>query len=312
MANLGYIQVTRRCNQHCLFCSNPENPRSLGVGEALGQADKLKGAGYQGVILTGGEPTLHEQLNDIVAGIRRLEIHVRMITNGQETARPGVLAALKESGLGHVHLSVHSVRPEVQGLLTSNPDSWSRLEETFHKIGELEITCDVNTVMCAQNAGHLDENVKVIVERFPFVRHFVFNNIDPRMNRVQENPHTVARLADLELSLHRAADFLLSSGRSFRVERLPLCYMTGFEDFSTETRKIVKAEERIVHFLDEKGEIRQTEFFHDKTRTCKSCRLSGICAGLYDAGGAYDPEELYAVFADPDEIARRIGSKSSK
>jgi MoaA/NifB/PqqE/SkfB family radical SAM enzyme len=310
MANLGYIQVTRICNQHCLFCSNPENQRTLEVKEAVRQASQLRESGYDGVILTGGEPTLHPELGAIVRGVKKLGVHVRMITNGQKTAEPGVLKELVDAGLEQVHVSVHSFRPKVQNHLTSNPDSFSNLEKTFQAIGRLKLTCDVNTVICAQNADHLDETVRSIVERFGFVRHFVWNNIDPKMNRVAENPHTVAKLADLELSLARAVEFLESSGRTYRVERLPLCYMAGFAHASTETRKIVKQEERTVHFLDEKGEIRQTEFFHEKAPVCGHCRFDAICAGLYDLGGAYDPAELYAVFLDPEEVVRRIQEDS--
>ena len=310
MANLGYIQVTRLCNQHCLFCSNPENQRTLSVDQALRQVTRLKEAGYFGVILTGGEPTLHPELATIVRLAREQDVHVRMITNGQKTAEPGVLEELVEAGLEHVHLSVHSFRPDVQAYLTSNAESFENLQETFERTGRLKITCDVNTVICAQNADHLDETVRAIVERFGFVRHFVWNNIDPKMNRVAENPHTIARLADLELSLGRAVEFLEASGRTYRIERLPLCYMAGFAHASTETRKIVKQEERTVHFLDEKGEIRETEFFHEKAAVCQKCRFDAICAGLYDLGGAYDPAELYAVFLDPEEVIGRIQKDS--
>jgi len=310
MANIGYVQVTRICNQHCLFCSNPENQQTLSVEEALKQVAQLKEAGYFGVILTGGEPSLHPDLADIISGIKQLGVHVRMITNGQKTAEDGVLEEFKLAGLEHVHVSVHSFRPEVQNYLTSNPDSFSNLEKTFEILGRLQITCDVNTVICAQNAGHLDETVTGIVKRFDFVRHFVWNNIDPTMNRVVENPHTVARLADLELALCRAVNFLESTGRTYRIERLPLCYMAGFAHASTETRKIVKGEERTVHFLDDKGHVRETEFFHEKAPVCRHCRFDPICAGLYDLGGAYDPEELHAVFLDPEEVVRRIHEDS--
>jgi len=306
LANLGYIQVTRICNQHCLFCSNPDNDRTLSLGDARSQLEGLVEKGYFGVILTGGEPTLHPDLPAIVRLACDSGMHVRMITNGQKTAEGGVLEKLLEAGLQHVHLSVHSARPDVQAYLTSNEDSWLNLERTFELLGGLELTCDVNTVICAQNADHLDETVQEIVARFPFVRHFVWNNIDPNMNRVAENPHTVAKLADLELSLHRAVRLLESTGRTYRIERLPLCYMADFAHASTETRKIVKHEERTVNFLDEKGHVRQTEFFHLKSDTCSHCRLDPICAGLYDLGGAYDPDELYAVFLDPEEISSRI------
>ncbi len=312
MANLGYIQVTRTCNQHCLFCSNPENQRTLGFEDACAQLDNLKQSSYFGVILTGGEPTLHPELAKIVVAARDRGLHVRIITNGQRTAEPGVLAELAGCGLDHLHLSVHSSRPEVQALLTGNPDSWAKLARTLELAGQLGLTCDINTVICALNADHLDETVASLIERFPFLGHFVWNNIDPRMNRVADNPHTVARLADLELSLARAVALLESSGRTFRIERLPLCYMAGFAWASTETRKIVKQEQRRVHFLDDKGEFTQTDFFHDKAPVCADCRLGPICAGLYDLGGAFDPKELYAVFLDPEDIVARILGNCSK
>lgn len=304
--NLGYIQVTRVCNQHCLFCSNPENQRTLAVEEAAGQLEALRQSGFQGTILTGGEPTLHPELARIVTLAREQGLQVRMITNGQRTAEPRLLEELVEAGLGHLHLSVHSSRPEVQALLTGNPDSWPNIERSLLLAGRLGLQCDINTVICAQNADHLDETVATIIDRFAFVHHFVWNNIDPRMNRVAENPHTVARLADLELALHRAVRLLKASGRTFRIERLPLCYMAEFAWASTETRKIVKREQRRVHFLDEKGEVTQTDFFHDKAPVCSACRLSPICAGLYDSGGAYDPAELHAVFLDPEDTISSI------
>ncbi len=306
MANLGYIQVTRKCNQHCLFCSNPELEATLSVEQAREQLEKLEEAGYDGVILTGGEPTLHPHLDEIVRLARETGLRVRIITNGQKTADRSFLGNLQKAGLEHLHTSLHSVRAGVQEYLTGNPESCGNIQKTIENCGSLGVSVDINTVICAQNADHLDENVRSLVERFPFLRHFVWNHIDPKMNRVRENPHTVARLADLELSLQRAMRYLDQSGRTFRVERLPLCYMADFAHASTETRKIVKGEERTVHFLDAKGEIRQTDFFHDKGAVCTACRLNAICAGLYDLGGAYQEQELYAVFVDPEPIIQRI------
>ena len=48
----------------------------------------------------------------------------------------------------------------------------------------------------------------------------------------------------------------------------------------TETRKIVKGEERIVRFLDEKGLVRETLFRHGKAAACAICRLDPFCAGM--------------------------------
>src|SRR5262249_39983848 len=130
--------------------------------------------------------------------------------------------------------------------------------------------------------------------------------LDPSMGRAETNRDTAHRLRDFEVSLNRAMLFLASSGRTFRVERVPLCFMVEFAHCSTETRKIVKGEERIVHFLDDKGTVRQTDFRHPKADACKACSLDAICGGLFELGEWYDLAELAPVFVPKERIVRRI------
>ena len=159
-------------------------------------------------------------------------------------------------------------------------------------------------------ADHLDANVRAFTGRFPFIRHFVWNNLDPSMGRAETNRDTAHRLADFELSLARAMRFLHRTGRTFRVERVPLCYMTEFADCSTETRKIVKGEERIVHFLDDKGTVRQTDFRHPKAEVCRRCSLDDICGGLFELGAHYDLAELHPVFVDKEAIIAKVRAEA--
>ena len=123
---------------------------------------------------------------------------------------------------------------------------------------------------------------------------------------IDTNRDTAPRLADFELSLARAMRHLHKSGRTFRVERVPLCYMTEFAHCSTETRKLIKSEERIVHFLDDKGTVHQTDFRHPKAEVCRQCSLDSICGGLFELGEHYDLGELHPVFVPKDAIVRRV------
>jgi hypothetical protein len=88
--------------------------------------------------------------------------------------------------------------------------------------------------------------------------------------------------------LIKALKFLELSGKTFRVERFPLCFMKWFEYASTETRKIVKNEERIIHFLDFRETFRDTNFYHDKDKKCKECDLNAICAWIYEKETYYN------------------------
>jgi hypothetical protein len=176
--------------------------------------------------------------------------------------------------------------------------------ENAHRHGvEVNINCVINKL----NADHLDENIRHWLTHHPHIGHFVWNNLDPSMGRAEVNQaEFTPRLADFELSLHRAMRQLHQSGRTFRVEKVPLCYMADFAWASTETRKIVKGEERIVHFLDAKQTVRQTDWEHRYARSCDVCSLRTICGGLFDRGDAYDPAELYPVFVDRDAIVESI------
>lgn len=311
MANLGYIQLLRICNQNCRFCSNPENSRTIPLDEAKAQVAELRALGYDGVIFTGGEPTLYDDLAAIIAYAAAQGVEPRIITNGQRLAGGTLLQRLGDAGLRLIHVSLHSARRDVQDALTRTPGSHDQIMAGLAEAGRLGIDADINTVINAYNAGHLDETVRVVTERFPWVRHFVWNCIDPTMNRVAEHPDTVAQPPAFELSLHRAMSLLAAGGRTFRVERVPLCYMADFAHCSTETRKIVKAEERLVNFLDDKGQVRQTDFSHGKAAACRVCRLDRICAGLYEMGTWYDPGCLHPIFLDPAAVVARVTGKKA-
>lgn len=338
MANLGYVQVTRECNQRCRFCSNPPSGRTASLADLKAQVDDLAARGCEGIILTGGEPTLLEELPELVAHVASLGLPPRIITNAQRLAEGPLLDRLMAAGLAHVHVSLYSCREEVQDGLTRNPGGFGRTLRALERLGERvadpgarpaprgdrpsgdggakgaagiapRLAVDLNVVMSHQNAGHLHEVAAFVLARLPFVRHVVWNNLDPSTDRVAEFPDTVPKLWELEVPLQRALGRLEAAGRSFRVERVPLCYLPGYEHASTETRKIVKEEPRLIHFLDDKALVCQhsrASWQRGKAEACAICRLDPICAGLDSLDVHYASAELAPVFLDPAPIVKRI------
>jgi MoaA/NifB/PqqE/SkfB family radical SAM enzyme len=307
VANIGYIQVVRHCNHLCGFCSNPTSPYTHDFESMKVLVDDLVAREYFGVILTGGEPTLHPDLPRICRYARDAGLHVRMITNGHNLGNPGFAQAMADAGLQIVHVSVYSIRPDVEEQLRGVAGSIERAVRGIEAAHAAGIEININCVINALNADHLDENIAYWIAHHPYIRHFVWNNLDPSMGRAEVNQAVYTpRLSDFELSLHRALTMLERSGRSFRVEKVPLCFMTDFAWASTETRKIVKLEERVVHFLDEKQTVRQTSWDHLYADTCARCTLRQICGGLFNRGNGYDPAELYPVFLPLEPIVDRI------
>jgi MoaA/NifB/PqqE/SkfB family radical SAM enzyme len=314
MANLGYIQVVRRCNQACRFCSNPENRRELSLAQAERLVARTLKRGYDGVILTGGEPTLFEPLPELITYAKRLGIPCRVITNGQRTADPVYLDRLINAGLEHVHVTVHSHLKAVQSFLTGNPDSLANILRSLVLLRSRDLTVDINQTICAQNADHLHRTVRWLCARFPFLHHFSWTCLDTWVDRVHEHPETVPSLRRIRRPFLSAMRFLDRTGRTFRAEKVPLCYMGEFAHCSTETRAIVKGEERTFDFLDERRTYRERAWGHDygKGPACRACTLKGICVGLFDMGRGYDPVELVTQRTDPRPIVRRIRCDARK
>lgn len=307
MANIGYIQVVRHCNHLCGFCSNPTSPYTHDFDSMRVLVDDFVERGYFGIILTGGEPTLHPELPKIAEYASNQGLHVRMITNGSRLSDPNFARDMANAGLKLVHVSVYSTRPEVEAILRGTEGTleaaFASVENALSNGVDVNINCVINKL----NADHLHEGIAYWIEHHPGIRHFVWNNLDPSMGRAEVNQDMFTpRLADFELSLHRAMRMLHKSGRSFRVEKVPLCYMTDFAWASTETRKIVKCEERIVHFLDDKQTVRQTAWGHKYSKSCEMCSVRSICGGLFDRGDGYDSAELHPIFVDRDAIVRSV------
>ena len=118
MANIGYIQVVRHCNHFCGFCSNPTSAYVHTAESLRVLVDDLVSRDYYGVVLTGGEPSLHPELPEMVRYAKSRGLHVRMITNGSKVADLEVARSFVAAGLRHYHVSIHSCRAEVEDFLT--------------------------------------------------------------------------------------------------------------------------------------------------------------------------------------------------
>ena len=117
------ISITDRCNFRCVYCMEPDvrfAPREeiLTQGEIVGLARIAESLGVRKVRLTGGEPTLRQDLRAIIGGIRsQTSVELAMITNGSLLNRE-VLREWKLAGLDRVTISIDSLRPDRFARLT--------------------------------------------------------------------------------------------------------------------------------------------------------------------------------------------------
>ncbi|NJE85215.1 GTP 3',8-cyclase MoaA [Thermococcus sp. CX2] len=114
------ISLTRDCNFRCFFCHREGQHFNARLELTPAEIERLvriaSRLGIKKVKLTGGEPTVRDDILEIVRRIKPYVADLSMTTNGsrlKELSKP-----LAEAGLDRVNVSLHSLRPEVYKRIT--------------------------------------------------------------------------------------------------------------------------------------------------------------------------------------------------
>jgi MoaA/NifB/PqqE/SkfB family radical SAM enzyme len=109
---LAHIIPMRRCNLACTYCNEYDN-FSPPVATALvrERIDKLAELGTSIVTISGGEPLMHPDIEEVVARIRHHDLIAGMITNGF-LLMPPKIEALNRAGLDHLQISIDNIEPD--------------------------------------------------------------------------------------------------------------------------------------------------------------------------------------------------------
>lgn len=111
------ISLTERCNLRCQYCMPSEgvvltpSPQLLSHDEIIRLADLFVSSGVDKIRLTGGEPTIRKDIEDICFHLSKLKglKTLTMTTNGIVLAKK--LPKLKECGLNSVNISLDTLVP---------------------------------------------------------------------------------------------------------------------------------------------------------------------------------------------------------
>jgi GTP 3',8-cyclase len=112
------ISVTDRCNFRCTYCMPLEGlpwlPKTdiLSYEEIVEVVRQLAPLGLRRIRLTGGEPTIRPQLEQLVSQLRAVSAvdDIALSTNGVRL--PEMAASLRAAGLDRINMSIDSLQPD--------------------------------------------------------------------------------------------------------------------------------------------------------------------------------------------------------
>lgn len=109
---LAHIIPMRRCNLACKYCNEYDDVSKPVPPEVMfRRVDKLGEFGTSVITISGGEPLLHPELDQIIRRIRQNGSVAGMITNGYLLV-PDRIERLNRAGLEWLQISIDNVNPD--------------------------------------------------------------------------------------------------------------------------------------------------------------------------------------------------------
>ena len=127
---IGNVTVTNRCDRSCHYCffyaEGGEPLHEPTRDEIESMAASLSAAGASAIQLTGGEPTVREDLPRVVERVAPYADQVLVNTHGARFAHePGLAVELSEAGARGIYTSLDGVTPE------TNPKSYPEFPDAL-------------------------------------------------------------------------------------------------------------------------------------------------------------------------------------
>ena len=159
-------ELTHRCPLQCPYCSNPlQLERVNGELDTATWQRVIDEANELGVLQThfsGGEPTLRQDLADLVAHASACGQYTNLITAGV-LLDEAKLAALVGAGLDHLQLSIQDSQADNANRIGGYKNGHAKKLEIAAMVTAAGLPLTINAVMHRQNVDHLGEIIDLAV-----------------------------------------------------------------------------------------------------------------------------------------------------
>jgi pyrroloquinoline quinone biosynthesis protein E len=153
-------EITYRCPLHCAFCYNPTDyvthtQNELSTGQWIKVLRDARKLGAIQLGISGGEPLLRDDIEEIVAEAGNLGYYSNLITSGVGLTEERI-AEFKRGGLDHIQLSMHDITKEINNFITDT-NTFELKKKVAAMIKEYDYPMVLNVVIHRYNIEHLGE-----------------------------------------------------------------------------------------------------------------------------------------------------------
>lgn len=158
------LALTYRCNNACAHCYNAR-PRSfpeLTTQDWFEILDRLWKLGIPHIVFTGGEPTLRDDLPELIRHAENNGQITGLNTNGRKLKDPDYLQNLIDAGLDHVQITLESHLPNIHDQMVCLPGAWQETVAGLHNALVSRLYVMTNTTMLKLNSPYMEDTLEFL------------------------------------------------------------------------------------------------------------------------------------------------------
>ncbi len=160
------LALTFRCQNNCEHCyaGGPHETSELSTEQWKQVIDRLHQIGVFILTFTGGEPTLREDLPELLLYAQNKGLVTGLISNGRKLKDKNYVEILEKTGLDFIQVTLESHKPEIHDRMTATKGSWKETVAGIKNVIPTQIYATTNTTLSRYNAPHFLETIDYLKE----------------------------------------------------------------------------------------------------------------------------------------------------
>jgi len=160
------LALTFRCQNNCIHCyaGGPHETDELSTDQWKWVIDKLHSIGVFILTFTGGEPTLREDLPELLLYAENRGAVTGLITNGRRLKDKSYAEQLEKAGLDFVQVTLESHKPQIHDQMTATKGSWKETLAGIKNALQTRVYVTTNTTLSKYNASEFLQTMDFIKE----------------------------------------------------------------------------------------------------------------------------------------------------
>ncbi|MFZ5905536.1 MAG: radical SAM protein [Chloroflexota bacterium] len=170
------LAVTYRCNNDCPHCYNLSHPPPLPAGEGPGARGELSTddwkrvldrtweLGIPHIVFTGGEPSLRNDLPELIAHAEKNGQITGMNTNARRLSNPRFVEQLVNAGLDHVQITVESCDAAIHDKMVNAKGAFPQTIKGLQNALASRLFVMTNTTMLRDNVHTIPDTLDFLAD----------------------------------------------------------------------------------------------------------------------------------------------------